>query len=120
VSGGELLPVVWILTAGKGVGKLRLTRCYGGGNTLTPRRLDTTLKRERSREMPVQRAYIAVISWIDGEVEDADELRVFAESAESAKSLAKEIWLRAKSPRWPTCRISSVEVFPQARLSSLA
>ena len=70
--------------------------------------------------MPVQRAYIAVISWIDGEVEDADELRVFAESAESAKSLAKEIWLRAKSPRWPTCRISSVEVFPPARLSSLA
>lgn len=70
--------------------------------------------------MLVQRAYIAVISWIDGEVEDADELRVFAESAEAAKTLAREIWLRATSPRWPTCRITSVEAFPQARLSSLA
>ena len=70
--------------------------------------------------MPVQRAYIAVISWIDGEVEDADELRVFAESAEAAKTLAREIWLRAKSPPWPTCRITSVGAFPQARLSSLA
>ncbi|NBW18508.1 MAG: hypothetical protein EBR82_62105 [Caulobacteraceae bacterium] len=70
--------------------------------------------------MPIQRAYIAVISWIDGDVEDADELRVFAESAESAKSLAREIWLRAKAPRWPTCRITSVEAFPPARLSTLA
>jgi hypothetical protein len=70
--------------------------------------------------MPIQRAYIAVISWIDGDVEDADELRVFAETAEQAKTLARAIWLRAKSPRWPTCRITSVEAFPPARLSTLA
>lgn len=70
--------------------------------------------------MRPQKAWIAVIHWSDDAVEDADELRVFAESAQSARSLAKKIWTATKGADWPHCRTIEIQVFPQSRLSTLA
>jgi len=70
--------------------------------------------------MFVEKAYLAVISWVDGEIEDADELRVFAESPESAESAARVVWLRTVGVEWPNCRITGVSVHPQRPLPRFA
>jgi hypothetical protein len=70
--------------------------------------------------MRPQKAWVAIIHWADGSVEDADELRVFAETAEVAKSLAAATWTATKGAEWRHCRIVEIKVFAPARLSAIA
>lgn len=62
------------------------------------------------------KAWIALIDWIDGKVEDTDEIRVHANTAEEAEAAARIAWSMTKGAEWPQCRIDRIEVFPPARL----
>lgn len=66
-----------------------------------------------------QKRWLAVVTWTDGDVIDADELAVFAESADKAESLARSIWAAANGAAWPHCRIEDVQIFDFARLRTL-
>jgi hypothetical protein len=68
----------------------------------------------------MQKAWLAVVTWIDGDVYDADEIRVFAETADQAKSAAREGWSATIGAGWPHCRIEEIEVIPQSMLHTLA
>lgn len=67
-----------------------------------------------------QKRWLAVVTWTDGDVIDADEVAVFAESAEKAESVARATWIAANGAAWPHCRIEEVEIFDYARLRTLA
>lgn len=70
--------------------------------------------------MSVEKRWIAVITWIDGDVIDADEISVFAESAEKAESMVRAIWSATNRAEHPHCRIEDVEIFTPSRLRALA
>lgn len=70
--------------------------------------------------MSAERRWIAVVTWTDGDVIDADEISVFSESADQAESLVRAIWAATNRAQYPNCRIEDVEVFLPARLRRLA
>lgn len=51
------------------------------------------------------RKWIVAIDWIDNEVEDTDEVVVFAKTSDEAKRIACERWSSAIGARWPHCRL---------------
>ena len=60
------------------------------------------------------------INWIDGDVSDTDEIRVFADTDDEAKQKAKKKWRMTNGAEWPHCRIEKVEIVTPARLRRLA
>lgn len=50
------------------------------------------------------RKWIVAIDWIDKDVEDTDEVVVFATTAEEAKRIACERWSSTIGAKWPHCR----------------
>lgn len=67
-----------------------------------------------------QKRWLAIVTWTDGDVIDADEIAVFAESIEKAESVARAAWGAANCAEWPQCRIKEVQVFDLPRLRTLA
>lgn len=67
-----------------------------------------------------QKRWLAVVTWTDGDVIDADEIAVFGDSIESAASAARAVWSAATSLQWPHSRIEDVQIFSLGRLSTLA
>lgn len=63
-----------------------------------------------------KKAWIALVDWIDGEVEDTDEIRVYANTAAQAVEFARRDWSATNGAEWPHCRIKHIEVCPPARL----
>lgn len=66
------------------------------------------------------RQWIVVIDWIDGDVEDSDEVSVYAASSDEAISMAREIWQQTHGNQWPSCEIVNATALvhksaPQAR-----
>ncbi len=61
------------------------------------------------------RIYRAVVIWRDGDVEDADEIELFAESDAAAASAARRSWRLTYGARYPHCRIVAVEVDRKCR-----
>lgn len=60
---------------------------------------------------PVQnRIFRAFVFWRDGDVEDADEVEVFAPDDAAAMSAARKTWRLTVGAKWPHCRIIAVEV----------
>lgn len=70
--------------------------------------------------MAVQKRWLAVVTWTDGDVIDADEIAVFGDSIESAKSAARSIWTAATSLKWPHSQIDDIQIFSLPRLRTLA
>lgn len=66
-----------------------------------------------------KKAWIALIEWIDGKIEDTDETRVYAGTAGKAKSAARAAWSATNGAKWPHCRIKRIEVFPPTRLRGI-
>lgn len=54
------------------------------------------------------RVWVAMIDWIDGGVEDTDELRVRACCANEAERIARAIWSAKTGQRYPHCSITKV------------
>lgn len=52
-----------------------------------------------------QRTRVVLIEWIDGDVEDCDEVRVSAETDADAIRKAKARWRVTIGAEWPQCRI---------------
>lgn len=56
------------------------------------------------------RIFRAFVFWKDGEVEDADEIQVFAADEAAAAAEVRRRWRLTVGLRYPTCRIVEVEV----------
>jgi hypothetical protein len=56
------------------------------------------------------RIFQAVVIWKDGEVEDADELVVYAPTAAGAEREARKRWRLTVGVRWPSCVVQEVTV----------
>lgn len=49
--------------------------------------------------------FTVILDWEDGDVEDADEIRVLADSAGEAIDAARRLWSATKGAEWPHCRL---------------
>lgn len=58
------------------------------------------------------RIFRAVVVWRDGEVEDADEITVYAPDEAQAKIEAKKRWRLTVAVKWPHCRMTDVAIVP--------
>jgi len=58
------------------------------------------------------RIFLAVVIWRDGEVEDADELVVYAPDEAEATREVKKRWRTTVAMKWPHCRLLKVMVSP--------
>lgn len=67
-----------------------------------------------------QKRWLAIVTWTDGDVIDADEIAVFGDSVESATVAARAAWTAANGAAWPQCRIDDIQIFSYARLRTLA
>lgn len=56
------------------------------------------------------RIFLAVVIWKDGEVEDADEITVYAPTAAGAEREARKRWRLTVGVRWPSCVVQEVTV----------
>ena len=61
------------------------------------------------------RRFTVIVDWTDGEVADADEVVVFADSAEEAISRAKQKWRMTIAAQWPHCRLDKVWILSPSR-----
>lgn len=68
----------------------------------------------------MRRKYTVIVEWTDHDVDDADELVIFAASAAKAIELARSIWSATKGAEWPSCRISRMLIVKQRMKRSLA
>jgi len=59
------------------------------------------------------RIFQAVVIWRDGEVEDADEITVYAPDEAQAKVEAKKRWRLTVAVKWPHCRLADVAIVPK-------
>lgn len=65
------------------------------------------------------RSYVAIIEWYDDEVNDADEIAVYAKNVAEAKRKARQRWRATKGAAFPSCRIDEVLVITRARLRKI-
>jgi hypothetical protein len=63
--------------------------------------------------------WIVIVDWVDGEIEDSDEMTVWAKTAAGATSKARAAWSETKGAEWPNSRIQKVFVVTPKRLRSL-
>jgi hypothetical protein len=61
----------------------------------------------------MHRKHVVLIDWIDDDVEDADEITVFADSTEEAIRKARTKWRMTVGVKWPQCRIVEAKVLPR-------
>lgn len=59
--------------------------------------------------------WIVICDWTDGDIFDADEVVVFADSAEEAVSKARQKWRMTVGAQWPHCRLSRAWILPPSR-----
>lgn len=67
-----------------------------------------------------QKRWLAVVTWTDGDVIDADEIAVFGDSIESATVAARAAWMSASGRQWPATRIEDIQIFDLPRLRTSA
>jgi hypothetical protein len=53
----------------------------------------------------MRRKRLVILEWIDGKVEDCDEIFIYADFDDEAKAIAKERWHRTIGAEWPHCRL---------------
>lgn len=58
------------------------------------------------------RIFTAIVIWKDGEVEDADEITVYAPDEGEAKREARKRWRTTVAVRWPHCKLQDVTIAP--------
>lgn len=66
------------------------------------------------------KAWIALVDWADGNVEDTDEMRVKANTPGQAIAAARAAWTATNGAKWPHCRINRISVMSPARLRRLS
>lgn len=66
------------------------------------------------------KAWVALIDWQDGDVEDTDEFMVRADSAASAESMVRAIWSITNGAKYPHARIKNVSCHAPAKMREFA
>lgn len=62
--------------------------------------------------------FTVICEWRDsGEVEDADEIVVYADSPEAALDKARKKWRLTIGAEWPHCRLTTAFVLTQKNLA---
>lgn len=64
--------------------------------------------------------WVALVDWIDGDVEDTDEFRIRAVSAEEAEAKVRAIWSVTNGAKYPHCRIKNVSCESPSRMREFA
>lgn len=64
--------------------------------------------------------WTVVIDWIDGDVEDSDEIAVSAKTSADAVCKAVAEWTETLQPRWPSCSVQAVSVFAAKLIRGVA
>jgi len=67
-----------------------------------------------------QRKFVVAVDWIDGDVEDTDEIVVFAEDAERAMLAAKRKWKMTIGAQWPHCRFVEMKILTRRTMCGFA
>lgn len=62
-----------------------------------------------------KKRWSVIVDWTDGEVDDADEVIVFADSAAEAISRARQKWMMAVCAAWPDCRFNRAWILTPSR-----
>lgn len=75
--------------------------------------------RRRQHGLPEPPAYVVVVDWSDGHMEDSDEIVVTAASAAGAVSKARAEWRRTIGKQYPTCRMCGAWLVKPDRLDAL-
>lgn len=68
----------------------------------------------------MQRKHTVIIDWVDGDVEDSDEIAVFAESTDEAIRKAKTKWRTTIGVQWPHCKITGLSIIRPAAIKNIA
>jgi hypothetical protein len=66
--------------------------------------------RKHQRRPAMHRKHLVIIDWMDGKVEDSDEITVFADSPAEAIRKAREKWRLTIGASWPSCRITDSKI----------
>lgn len=64
------------------------------------------------------RQWTVLVDWVDGPVEDTDEVTVTAATEAAAVAAAKYAWRLTKGAEWPMCKMTGVAVLPPFKTSS--
>lgn len=68
----------------------------------------------------MHRKHVVLIDWIDDDVEDADEITVFADSPEEAIRKGRAKWRMTVGVKWPHCRIVDAKAYTRQELQKFA
>lgn len=61
-----------------------------------------------------------IVDWTDGDVIDADEVVVYADSSSEAISKARQKWRMTIGAVWPHCRLDRAWILPPSRRLGVA
>ena len=64
--------------------------------------------------------WIVLIDWIDGEIEDSDEVLVSASSAAAAVKEAVQEWGRVTTSRYPHCMMLDANILTRQTIEGFA
>lgn len=67
-----------------------------------------------------QKTWIVCIDWIDGGVEDSDEVRVVAPSAAAAVKAAIREWGGVTNARYPHCKMLDANILTRQAIEGFA
>lgn len=59
--------------------------------------------------------WIVICDWTDGDIFDADEVVVYADSAAQAISKARQKWRMTVGAQWPQCRLDRAWILTPSR-----
>lgn len=59
--------------------------------------------------------WTVIVDWTDGDIFDADEVVVFADSSEEAISRARQKWRMTVGAVWPHCRLNRAWILPPSK-----
>lgn len=56
------------------------------------------------------RRWTVLVDWVDGPVEDTDEVVVMAATPSAAVAAAKRMWRLTIGAEWPACRLTKASI----------
>lgn len=64
--------------------------------------------------------WTVICDWTDGDIFDADEVVVYADSSAEAISKARQKWRMTIGAAWPHCRLNRTWILPPSRRLGVA
>lgn len=64
--------------------------------------------------------WTVIVDWTDGDITDADEVVVYADSSAEAVSRARQKWRMTVGAYWPHCQLNRAWILPPSRRLGVA